>query len=312
MGKTNLIIAKTICSMVPPAAVGRLRNVLYPREMSIRDNFKITGRTITGSKFEGNTLDPAAYFLLTSGYNDWRNVAIAKCILKPGDEIVEVGANVGTETFSFSDLVGNNGTVYAFEPLPANYEVVKNNILLNNITNIKLETIAISDKEGEFSFEVPKAINSGMGKILVAGANARESETIKIKALPLDHYINDFKRPKLLALDTEGHEPYVLKGATEVINKFRPYIIVEAAEKRLKSSASSIAELYKILKDMNYEVYDIGRFGLVHIAQNPEKFSPSNWLCIPNELNKMHKQISSYLLRTFLTPVIFGLNPLSK
>ena len=48
---------------------------------------------------------------------------ITLAIFAPGDTIVEVGANVGTETIGFSDIVGRSGRVIAFEPVPANIAV---------------------------------------------------------------------------------------------------------------------------------------------------------------------------------------------
>lgn len=62
-------------------------------------------RSFTGSKFYGSTRDFHAFKFSVHGYFDWRNIIIAKSVLKFKEgAIIEVGANIGTETISFSDI----------------------------------------------------------------------------------------------------------------------------------------------------------------------------------------------------------------
>mgnify|MGYP001460480885 CR=1 FL=1 len=49
-------------------------------------------------------------------------MAIALALVSKGESIIEVGANIGTETVYYSDIVGSHGNVYAFEPFPPNFK----------------------------------------------------------------------------------------------------------------------------------------------------------------------------------------------
>ena len=69
-------------------------------------------------------------------------------IVKPGDTVVDAGANTGYYTLIGSRLVGDKGKVYAFEPEPANFELLQKNVRLNGLSNVVLERKALSNRNG--------------------------------------------------------------------------------------------------------------------------------------------------------------------
>ena len=68
--------------------------------------------------------------------------------LKEGMRVVDVGANIGYYTTLFSRLVGTTGSVIAFEPDPTNFSLLEKNCKANGCRNVRLEQLALSDKNG--------------------------------------------------------------------------------------------------------------------------------------------------------------------
>jgi FkbM family methyltransferase len=78
---------------------------------------------------------------------DFEETKFLKKIIKKGDTVIDVGANIGYYTLLFSKLVGKEGKIYAYEPLPENFKLLKKNIFINKYKNIVLINRALSNKE---------------------------------------------------------------------------------------------------------------------------------------------------------------------
>lgn len=57
-------------------------------------------------------------------------------VVKPGDTVIEAGANLGAHTLGLAQLAGPNGRVYAFEPQRLMFQTLLGNAALNSLTNI--------------------------------------------------------------------------------------------------------------------------------------------------------------------------------
>src|SRR5688572_28766782 len=100
----------------PPMVAGRLVSWLQPFDRAIPDAGEFVVKAQTGSPFPGRTDVLLGLRFTLHGYFDWRCWAVAIAVTRPGDTIIEVGANIGTETVGFADIVGPSGRVMAFEP----------------------------------------------------------------------------------------------------------------------------------------------------------------------------------------------------
>ena len=112
-------------------------------------------------------------------------------IVKPGDTIVDVGANVGYYTIIGSRLVGDKGKVYAFEPEPAKFELLEKNVRLNGLTNVVLERKALSNRKGTLKLFIADK-NKGDHRIYQPEGESRPS--VDVEAVRLDEYFKDHKR----------------------------------------------------------------------------------------------------------------------
>lgn len=143
----------------------------------------------------------------------------------PGMTAVDIGAHGGFYSLLFSRMVGPAGSVFAFEPLPANIRVLEENILLNDIHNIFSRHEAVADSSGELTFQFPHHNLS-----LVAGPVIEGDclGTFPVRCISLD----DFMREECVSvdfikMDVEGAETDVLRGARNLLYAFHPCMMIE-------------------------------------------------------------------------------------
>ena len=291
-----------ICGIFPPIFSQKIREKIFPLEKARSLKLDFSKTSITGSRFMGNTSDDHSYRFAVHGFFDWRNIIIAHIYSKyfKGD-IVEVGANVGTETISYCDLISPKWKVHAFEPLPENISSL--HILAQSIKNIIVYPKAISNKSDIMHFQIPPKHESGIGKIVDYANIEIPTETFKVETATLNSYIDKFENLCLISIDTEGHEPFVLDGASDVLDKFRPAVIIEVSPKLLRKYADSSPEkILKFFRNRNYLCLSINRYDLNPIGEESLHSTKSqNWFCIPSEKQRIIKELRRTLfLRAFV------------
>jgi FkbM family methyltransferase len=150
--------------------------------------------------------------------------ATSKSVL-PGMTALDIGAYAGFFTLLLSKLVGSKGKVVSFEPLPANFRVLEENLKLNSIQNVVLEKQAVSSNPGQISLEVPSLESS-----LLAGPFEDDDErgSMLVPSTSLDDYVfRNEMRVDFIKIDVEGFEDEVLIGAERTLDTFHPIMIIE-------------------------------------------------------------------------------------
>ena len=148
-------------------------------------------------------------------------------LVRPGDTVLDVGANVGVFTHQFSKLVGARGKVIAIEPAAQNVRVLRACRFIYRLSNVQVVHAAASDTECSLSFEVPTyawahAPNYYPCRVAEVGG----AHNFSVRGVPLDSFRVD---PSLIKIDVEGHELAVLKGALQTIVQYRPLLLVEVS-----------------------------------------------------------------------------------
>ena len=139
--------------------------------------------------------------------------------VREGDICIDVGAGVGHYTILFSRLVGTNGVVYAFEPDPFMFQMLRANIRLNDLQNVILSRCAIGDYDGEMSFYV----SSGGQSSLLPMRGLRS--IIQIRVMTIDSL--NISPVDWVKIDTEGTEADVLRGMKATLTKNNPRLLIE-------------------------------------------------------------------------------------
>jgi len=164
-------------------------------------------------------------YRMNAGKGDWLHyqytgeyepltTQLIKDYIKPGDTVVDVGANIGYYTLLFSRLVGDTGAVFAFEPEPTNYGYLKTNIKLNGYDNIITEQKAIADKACLMKLFIHPD-NPGGHTITDSYGDI---PSITVCCFSMDDYFKDIKID-FVKIDVEGAEHLVIEGMSSLIRQ---------------------------------------------------------------------------------------------
>jgi FkbM family methyltransferase len=153
-------------------------------------------------------------------------------LVKPGDHVIDVGANYGVYMKFLSDLVGERGMVYSVEPIPSTFDIVSSNARRLGLGNVRLLNYAFSDRNEEAVMEIPRQAggeNYYMAKI-VAGQGDRGARHVSIKTVTLDsQFAGQSAEIAFIKCDVEGHELPCITGAGQTLRKWRPAWCVEVS-----------------------------------------------------------------------------------
>jgi FkbM family methyltransferase len=182
--------------------------------------------------------------------------------LAAGDVVLDVGAHVGLFTLLASRLVGPHGEVHAYEPVPANFERLQENIALNRLSNVRPNRVAVSDEEGEVSLGLRDERLVGNSTCdYTVGA---ELSSVTAPTTSLDGYLDAQgpARVRLIKIDVEGFEYRVLAGLERTLTEAPPgAIMFELNAQLLYEHGSSPTSLIERLNDHGYEMHQLGHAG---------------------------------------------------
>src|SRR6202011_1753534 len=139
-----------------PSAIRRIRNGIVHRFKKLTFRPKIIEREFAGDRIRfliGDLFGESAY---GPQHEDWPELNwIRDHCIKPGDVVVDCGANHGFSTVLFAKWAGVPGKVYAFEPSSHNMAILKENLRLNAITNVICHQVAVGAASGTVSISSP-------------------------------------------------------------------------------------------------------------------------------------------------------------
>lgn len=144
--------------------------------------------------------------------------AFKKCV-RPGDIVLDVGANVGAYSTLFGQWVIPGGRVFAFEPIPSVCTVLKDHVRINRLQNVvTIVPVAVSDRQGTVA--MIGAENSGCSRVANRAEIACGPNLLQVDSITLDAFCSaKGLLPNCLKIDVEGFEVNVLRGAREIIGQ---------------------------------------------------------------------------------------------
>jgi FkbM family methyltransferase len=165
---------------------------------------------------------------------------------KDAEYIFDIGANLGNHSVYFAKK-NKKSHVFAFEPFPDNYELLKKNIDGNELSNVALYNEAVGKHVGHVQIKEFDESNYG-GTSFMESSEGEGS----IRMTSVDNAIIDLSIPRLdfIKIDTEGFEQDIIQGMSYTIEEYHPIIWVECSD-------SSIKEVYRILMKAGYSLFDV-------------------------------------------------------
>lgn len=200
---------------------------------------------------------------------------LLKDIINKNDICLDIGANIGTYTCLLSNLVGPNGKVFSFEPLPRTFVVIKRVAQLFNLKNSTILQLCVGDRDGFIEFT---GFTGRPGRTYTAGikvASDNESDCQKVPIITIDTFASQYgiDRVDFIKCDVEGATLFVLNGARKIIKRYSPKILCEIADFGIKRYGYSPKDIFNLLQSFGYSSYKLHEGKLVEIAHQEKKTS---------------------------------------
>lgn len=142
--------------------------------------------------------------------------------LLPGMVMIDVGAHHGRYSVCASRRVGRNGLVVAVEPHPRSVQILKRNLVLNDIENVRIFPMACWSERANLN-------SKGAALLALHAVTGGGKSDSSIRGMPLDDLTKEqgFTQVDWIKVDVEGSELAVLEGARETLDTFRPHLYLE-------------------------------------------------------------------------------------
>ncbi|MCM8536214.1 MAG: FkbM family methyltransferase [Lentisphaeraceae bacterium] len=215
-------------------------------------------------------------------YGEWAQdeLDLLKHFIKPGDTVIDLGANIGTHSIAFANFVGTTGKVIAFEPQRIIYQCLSANIALNSLMNVWAHPYGVSDEPSLIRMpQVDYTSEQNFGSISLRETGNGE----EVPIVRLDDFCQE--SCSLIKMDVEGMEIAALKGAERLINKYKPILYTE------NNNNDRSAELIKYIESLGYNIYWhlSPFFNAKNFKNKPENIFGNimdiNLLCSMNQVN---------------------------
>jgi FkbM family methyltransferase len=180
--------------------------------------------------------------------------------LERGDVLIDVGANIGWYSLVLDRLAAADTDIYAFEPDPGNFELLVQNVAMNNASRVRPVPYALADQPGTRTLYLYAQKNRGRHSMLPINDGAR----IEIEAVTLDDFWQQQnladRRPGFIKMDVEGYELFALRGARTVLQRCAS-VLIEYSPAYMRKAGVEPAELYDLLAGTGLQVHEIDAAG---------------------------------------------------
>jgi FkbM family methyltransferase len=149
-------------------------------------------------------------------------------LVPKGATVVDVGANIGSITVPLAQMVGQGGTVHAFEPFRRIFQLLTANVALNGLNNVYTYPVALSNEtkqRGVPAYNFDAVGNYGASNVEDGTWLERTNDVEELRFATLDSF--GLGEVFLIKIDVEQHERQVLEGSAGTIQKYRPIIMIE-------------------------------------------------------------------------------------
>jgi FkbM family methyltransferase len=166
--------------------------------------------------------------------------------IKRGDVFYDLGAHVGFYSLLASSLIGPEGHVFSFEPVPENLAFLRSHLELNGVENCSVIDAAVSSSAGTARFDRGgDDPHRRIGHLVTDSPDSFDVRTISLDELIASGQIDP---PNVIKCDIEGAEFDALRGAAGTLSKYRPIIVLATHGPAVHKSCCTM------LTDLQYQL----------------------------------------------------------
>ena len=190
--------------------------------------------------------------LRSFGAHTRNELAMLLSFLRPGDQVIDVGAHIGTFTVAFARAVGERGQVISIEPSAGAFERLAHNVALNGVASrVRLHNQLAAEAAASFRAVEEPTHTSAAFYVMTTAPSA--TTCLRVDALEAELLPN---RPlRLIKIDVEGMELSVLHSASRLIQMHRPLLYVEVSPSATRRYFTTVEDLRLFLVGHGYRLF---------------------------------------------------------
>ncbi len=213
--------------------------------------------------------------------------------VSPGDVVVDMGANYGMYTYPLDRAVGRGGRVYAFEPVPFTFAVLRRVGRLLRLRNVELVAKGCGKEPGTMSFTVPVqdsgAISAGQAHLSsrdderpgkATHVRWPHEEEVRCEIVALDDLLPTQSNVSLIKSDIEGAELFAFQGAADLIDRNHPTVLAEINPWFLEGFGQTVDDLVSFFATRGYSLYRYDEATRMLVEQAPDEVVEDNYLFV--------------------------------
>jgi len=211
-----------------------------------------------GIKMKLDPYDLVSRKILEEGVWEPQSIQAVADHLSPKATFIDVGAHVGYYSLKAATLVGPNGHILSIEPNPQTLPKLRANIEASEAHAVSVWPVACAQSESTLQFFAAPESNTGESSLSKENASQEGAAAVPytVQARPLDAIVKEAKldRVDVIKIDVEGAEFEVLKGAANILDEYRPVLVIELMPNQLKSMGTSMDEVTRFLASHGYSM----------------------------------------------------------
>jgi FkbM family methyltransferase len=230
---------------------------------------------VNGARFFARKGETGLTQNIYTGLQEFSDMAYVLHVLRRGDLFVDVGANVGSYTLLACRAIGATGC--AFEPIPATYARLQENVRLNHLEDsVTCLNVGVGRAPGTIKF------TAGLDTENHALADGEtDSGALDVQVITLDSVLKD-KEPSLLKIDVEGYEMPVLEGASQTLQKHSLHSVIMELNGSGTRYSYEESKLVALMRDYGFGSYSYQPFDRSLVRLDGKSLESGNTLFIRN------------------------------
>jgi FkbM family methyltransferase len=201
-------------------------------------------------------------YVFYKNISDCKEMSIIQHLVKPGDRVLDIGANIGVYTRRLAKLAGHTGEVYAFEPHPRNFAFLSK--FTRHLPTIKAFHVAVSDREGTIDLFISDDLNVDHRTYQTTEKRSRQ----QVPCHSIDFYLSG-KPVDFIKMDIQGAEYSALRGMRKTLSGSpRLNMLMELWPYGLKEAGSSCEEVIGLLRENHFILYLVLDGNVVDYSEN--------------------------------------------
>ncbi|NOT51429.1 MAG: FkbM family methyltransferase [Chitinophagaceae bacterium] len=198
---------------------------------------------------------PPRWMRYFPGDYEKENYAFLKQYLKPGMDVIDIGAHIGLFSVICSQLTQGKGKIICFEPTPGTHKLLLETLKLNHSKNVTPVQAAVSDKVGNATFYISTADEGCNSNSLVKNREEKDLFAYDVKLETIDNITAGHSlKPSLIKIDVEGAELDTIKGGVQTFKNHKPVLIIGLHPAFIKQKGDSLEAIWDLLQDCRYQV----------------------------------------------------------